>query len=200
MPANMKTKSFKMPVSSLLVSAKEAAVNRDIRSPSKKQEQTSNEGGHDVSPRGVLLSYVDDLVNSAAKSGSNQIGTRDGRHLDRLLTSTMKACAKDILRDAFDKYSTQEAMEKDALLESPDRASSAMAAAVVTPARKSQAVIRPLQLQEAIDLEHEDDTGDAHYAEESTTDEFLADLQEEVLLQSLLCKRMREKKELISSN
>jgi hypothetical protein len=134
---------------------------------------------------------VGELLSEAVKSGVAQISTRSARRLD----CCIDACAKELLLQAIDKFAdTSDQLGKEEQQQSTlaDRRviatpETTTTTAVAPPVADGIPEVTPVPLESQMQLEEED--GD------SNVDELLLELQEEVLLQSLLHKRIHEKKE-----
>jgi hypothetical protein len=149
----------------------------------------------DVSPKSLLFDYVQELVKDAGKSGDLSMSLRCERKLHRLISACVDVAAKEILHAALEKY----ANEKDTVLplkhssSSPEKVISGTATTVITPGTRTVEIELDAVVEEGI-LET-DDEDDRSVTSTSTTDEFLAELQEEVILQSLLHKWIHDRKE-----
>jgi hypothetical protein len=154
----------------------------------KKKQQLD----HYESPNAILYEYVKELVSTARRTGDGKISQRSARQLQRLIGACVDVAAKELLHSALEKYALQknscvfegtQSESSSLMLTSPDKASSAAVETIaVTPATTVD--------QESVDLSDDEES-----ISSTTTDEFLAELKDEVVLQCLLHKRIHEKKE-----
>jgi hypothetical protein len=161
--------------------------------------------GKTLSPKWLLFAYVEELVDSAAKSCDGKILPRSARHLHKLIGACVEAAATELLHAALekyavDKYEATEPMEKT--LCSPEKVTSLgqqPTTVVVSPANPETVIFNAdeanntTRIRNAVveDVDEEEDS----YATTTAADVFLSDLKEEVVLQTLLHKRIHEKKE-----
>jgi hypothetical protein len=192
---NMRTKSQRGAIAKLVNAANQKASEYGDESPAKERYKSKPL----ESPKELLFAYVQELVTAAGANGDGRLSQRSTRRLHRMILCCVDTAAKELLHASLEKYVN----EKDNYvagyksLVSPERIHS-LSGTVVTPDSTTE-VIPPVVLAQAaiqdgnaIDIESGDDesTGTA-----TTTDEFLSELKEEVLLQSLLHKRIHDKKE-----
>lgn len=198
---NLRTKSQRGSLPKLLgaVQNQKDDANEGNQKPKSKQQSKQN-----ISPKNLLLDYIQELVVDAVANNKNKISLRDWRALDKMITTCFNVAAKDILHLALEKLSFierddgLEGMNKKthALIMSPEATLSANN--LVTPTA-TFAAHRPPVLDDddvVAVLDFDDNVNEANQVTETTTttDEFLAELQEEVVLQSLLHKRIHQKK------
>jgi hypothetical protein len=172
----------------------DAATKQD-RKGNKKLEQ------HNVSPKGLLFEFIHELVSEAGKTGNQSISERSARKLERLMLACVDTAAKELVHAVVEKFASvqERSMGGDQLqskaLFSPTRVSSTATmdeTVVVSPA--TTAIDVDLQATPVVALFGDAGTDDDDESMD-TTDEFLAELKDEVVLQSLLHKRIHEKKE-----
>jgi hypothetical protein len=160
----------------------------------------------DHSPKSVLFSFVQELVLDAGKTGESNISPRAERKLHRLILACVDTAAKDLLISALEKYSfgkeggLQEAGNTKEILLSPERVVSHQEQqeqffGLVTPSGNSN--IERIELGGVVDLQEDGmvSDGDNDELAVTTVNDFLSELKEEVLLQTLLHKRIHEKDE-----
>lgn len=191
---NIRTKSQKGTVTQLL---ELASAVQDIPQPMKhdgKPKQLK-----DLSPKSLLLLFVSELVSEASVTGSSKISTRSLRKLRRLFDASVDVEAKDLLHASVEKMSWVGA--SSTLVNTDNGGTDATTSDLVSPVKVGSTLIQTVtpptdvsvlitqNAEEDVELLLEDETS------VSTVDEFIAELQEEVLLQSLLLKRIHEKKE-----
>jgi hypothetical protein len=149
------------------------------------------------SPKELLFAYVQELVMSAGSSGDGKMSQRSTRRLRRLILCCVDLAAKDLLHASLEKY----ANEKDTFVStnkafvSPERISSSLvvgSGTFVTPVSQE---VTTLDHEEAAVMDIDSGDEDESIISTTTTDNFLSELKEEVLLQSLLHKRIHERKE-----
>jgi hypothetical protein len=170
-----------------------------------KDRSESKQGKTVMSPKAVMLTYIQELVKEAAQSGSLSISPRANRKLQRMMFACVDVAAKDMLFVALEKYAmgTPEKYNNDGqLLMSPEKAMSSSAVAVVSPPTEVDSLIGndvSLGTGETIEVDSDDDlVDDLTIATTTTTtsvDEFLSEMKEDLVLQTLLHKRIHEKKE-----
>jgi hypothetical protein len=139
----------------------------------------------------------------AGISGERDITARGGRKLQRLILACVDAAAKELLQGTLEKYALGKEMGFEStanakqMIMSPERTAS-QSGVLVTPTGTS--TIATVDVDFVNNLEggevevlagEEDDDG----LTVSTVDNFLSELKEEVVLQSLLHKRIYEKEE-----
>jgi phage terminase small subunit len=178
----------------------------DANAAALKQRLDSKKVCADYSPKAVLLSYIQELVGDAAKNGDASMSPRVSRKLERMMVAYVDVAAKDILHSALEKFAAQnekyacEIMDAKVIV-SPEKAMSSTIE-VVTPS------VPEVILGAAAALDVEDATNASHggddYDDEddlkvvtvaTTVDDFISEMNEEVVLQTLLHKRVYEKKE-----
>lgn len=151
----------------------------------------------DISPKGLLLSFLSELVMDAAKTGEAKLSKRSQRKLTRLIDAAVDVEARDLLHAALSKlaFGKMEAMEtaKDSV-RSPDKPSSSVQVISPTTATPPTAA-GPRTCKEGVTVDLLEEEDEEEPESPSSMDEFIAELQEEVLLQSLLHRRVLEKKE-----
>jgi hypothetical protein len=163
---------------------------------SEAEERSNNKkkSSNNMSPNVLLLEYVAELVvATAGTTGHGKISMRSARKLHRMMLACVDVAAKELLHAALEKYASQKEVFAD---------EEKQTASLVSPERQhstNEAAIRTHGFAEA-PVELEDDAGYLSDDERSigsttTTDEFLVELKEEVVLQSLLHKRIHDKKE-----
>jgi hypothetical protein len=199
---SLRTKSQKGALPKLLdVANKQASELVDVAA----KDNTSNRK-ESVSPKNQVFSYVQELVSEAVKAGDERISLRSSRKLHRLLVSWVDTAAKELLQTTLERY----ANEKDCFVagaglkeqQSPDKISST--ATVVTPPELRPPVVALFDDDSTANVteiwDNEDIDDDQSTVTTTTiTNEFLSDLKEEVILQSLLHKRIHDKKERVFS-
>jgi hypothetical protein len=150
-----------------------------------------------LSPKQMLFAYVEELVMLAANSSEEQLSQRAGRKLQRLIAGSVDLAAKELLHSMLEKYASENLLlvddcgKQDTLL-SPEKVSS------TTTTTTTTATVTPMGSQTSHGINGEqvivDDDEDS-VVTTTTTDDFMSELKDEVLLQSLLHKRIHEKKE-----
>jgi hypothetical protein len=150
----------------------------------------------DHSPKSLLYAFVQDLVMDAGKSGDGTISPRAGRKLQRLILACVDIAAKELLQAVLEKYALGKEMgmatpmNPKELLMSLERIQSQ--GGIVTPS-SGISTISAIAIDEENIVEENIDDDDETVV--SAMDEFLSELKEEVVLQSLLHKRIYEKEE-----
>ena len=165
-----------------------------------------------LSPKGLLLGYIQELVSEAAQSGNVEIDNRTLRKLQRLITSSVDVAAKELLHsfiEKYEKYAAEqykddvvEVTKKQAvllspppvLLSPPEEVLSSEAADGVAPVVVFDTP-QPVACHPPTNNKHDPVVLDFDDEQDATTNEFLSELKEEVVLQSLLHKRIYDKKE-----
>jgi hypothetical protein len=150
----------------------------------------------DHSPKSVLYAFVQELVLDAGKSGERNISPRAQRKLQRLILACVDVAAKELLYTVLEKYSVGKEMgleelgnPKGSSLMSPERIVSEPQVLVTPSGIETIEVDGVEALQEdTITLDDDDDELTV-----TTAADFLSELKEEVLLQTLLHKRIYEK-------
>jgi hypothetical protein len=155
------------------------------------------------SPQSVLYAFVQELVLDAARTGECNMSPRAERKLHRLILACVDVAAKELLYSAFAKYSLgkepgiHETANTKGILMSPERVWSQQEDQVlVTPSGNSE--VQAIVVDGAVvDLQDEGvmENADDDELTVTTADDFLSELKEEVVLQSLLHKRIYEKDE-----
>jgi hypothetical protein len=156
----------------------------------------------DVSPKTAFLTYIEEIVNNAGNKGDGNISKRARRKLQRLMVACVDGAARDLLHSALEKFAAMQedtyCMDGKALL-SPDRVMST--ATFITPEAGLPpplgSITADVTLEnETVALDSDDDIDeDLTIVSATTADEFISSLKEEVLLQTLLHKRIHDKKE-----
>jgi hypothetical protein len=199
---SMRTKSLKGAVPKLLdVAMKQGQATAGTDE--LKKESNNKKAQTDISSKGFMLSYVLDLIKQAAATSNGTLSERDLRKLSRLFDATVDTVAKDLLHTTIEKmgalmFSGESSLSAQA---TPDKVSSsneqATAINLVTPNTSGTDTIVARNLdQESLALEVSNDDEEEEEQQPATTaDEFIAELKEEVVLQSLLHRRVLEKKE-----
>jgi hypothetical protein len=95
-----------------------------IAKPNKKHESPNKT----VSPKGLLLEYVQELVIAAGRSGEGKMSARAKSYLHRLINSCIDMAAKELMHAIIEKY----ASEPDIVV--VDEEEGTKFAAVVSPA------------------------------------------------------------------
>lgn len=204
---NIRTKAQKGSLPKLL-----DVGNKQRGSEEANEHKSSNKkqgvADKNITPKGLLSAYVADLVMGAGRTGDGKISLRSGRKLKRLIQACVDVAAKELLHSLMEKYAVYQHNvvegKQEALMQSPEKYLSAPVetVAMVTPAASITA--RGVSAFVGVDedpiieaeAEAEDDVDDNdELSLVTTTDEFLSELKEEVILQSLLHKRIHEKKE-----
>jgi hypothetical protein len=67
--------------------------------------------GEEVSPQSILLSFVNELVVDAAKSGDGRISKRSHRQLQRLMNTCIDVAAKDLLHVVVERFAAKHVQE-----------------------------------------------------------------------------------------
>jgi hypothetical protein len=141
---------------------------------------------------------VNELVEDAGKSRVATISQQAERKLHRLIDACVDTAATEMIKSAIEKYvlggqdmyadKATTANSKQSLLLLPEKIGSnaVVGGFVVTPTAGATSTIAT---EEVVDIEDDDEIV------VSTANEFLAELREEVVLQSLLHKRIHEKNE-----
>ncbi|CAB9527704.1 unknown protein [Seminavis robusta] len=209
---NFRTKSEQGCVPKLL----EAAA--DVSSSSKKEAEPTGKASNkqlvmDLSPKTLLLGFFQELVEDAAKTGIGTVKERSARKLKCLMEVAIEVEAKELLHEAvatLEMGANKLGISMEIEAASPKKNEpSVKEPQVVTPTnanvrQQDKDTNPPVTDQEAnvqqvgnavekateLEEELEDDEKST-----STADEFILELQEEVLLQSLLHKQIHEKKE-----
>jgi hypothetical protein len=192
----LRTKAQRGSLPKLVEAGTQQASQVDVAS-TKESKKKKKYLEQSASPNALLYDYVTDLVATAGRTGEGEFSPRAKRNLQRMILACVDVAAKELLHSALDKYALQKdynVQEKQttAELTSPDRAISTGTIPVLTPASATT----DSSLDEVVVVEGNDGyLSDDDQSIGSTTDEFLAELKEEVVLQSLLHKRIHEKKE-----
>jgi hypothetical protein len=195
---NMRTKSQKGVLPKLVDFGNKKQASETDMLASKERSKYSKELKQMISPKSLLFSYVEELVTGAGSNGDGTISLRASRKLHRLIVACVDVAAKELLQSALDKYALEKesfvAIDKVSLL-SPERVSSStLVNGIVTPA--TSVFVDPITEPRDDNVQPLDDSDiDDDSIETSSTSEFLSELKEEVVLQSLLHKRIHEKKE-----
>jgi hypothetical protein len=166
-------------------------VNLGNKQAASEAEEAENKASNNnnkkiyTSPKSVVLyDFIAKLVYKAGASGDGKISARSARQLECLVVACVQEAAKDILHAALEKYAAfdkQSAIDYEPAksLQSPERVTSANITATVA--------VTPLQAKVLTVVDEEDDP----IVEEgttNTTDDFILELKEEVVLQTLLHK------------
>jgi hypothetical protein len=179
--------------------------NKIASNPTPKGQGEKKQDDNVVHPKIGLLTYIEELVNEAANNGERNITKRVKRHLLRLMGACVDTAAKDLLHTALEKFALQNdpynnMMDGKALM-SPEKVMSATATVQqVTPVgiEASPPVVSEVAFgNEAIVLDSDDDLDDQLTVGTTVTatDDFISSLKEEMVLQTLLHKRIHDKKE-----
>jgi hypothetical protein len=193
----LRTKSQRGSISKLVNAASQLCS--DVGKPSEKQGRNKTKTVE--SPKDLLFLYVKELIAGAVKSGDEKISPRSLRKLHRLFVCCVDIAAKELLQASLEQYANEkeECLVADKTLLSPERVSSSSVAAgtVVTPSDVITAIGNDNDTAEMELLLDDDDlsTTTTTTTITTTTDAFLSGLKEEVLLQSLLHKRIHDRKE-----
>jgi hypothetical protein len=195
---SLRTKSQKGSLPNLVeVGNKKAAI--DASAAAANERIAGKKGGKEVSPKDVIFTYIKELISEAASTGEAKITARANRKLQRMMMTCVDVAAKDLLHAALEKFAVQNEKycnKSEETMMSPERVMSSTI--VVTPPIIIDAP--PLETvavalgNEAIDVDS-DDEDDLTIVSATTADEFLAEMKEEVILQTLLHKRIHEKSE-----
>lgn len=176
--------------------ASDVATSKTI---SKKKAQVD-------SPKSLLLSFVQELVATAVEIGDDKISARSSRKLHRLVLLCVDYAAKELLASALEKYANAKETSETTFM-SPDKVASGATGidVLVTPSSTTveDSLAPPIEEFETIEVvdvdEDDDDESMVTAATATTTDDFISDLKEEIILQSLLYRRIHEKKERVFS-
>jgi hypothetical protein len=189
----LRTKSQKGPQQKLV----DAGIKEESKPMDVAPKQDHCKSKQMISPKSLLISYVQELVTGAVKTGEDRISLRSARNFHRLLLSCVDVAAKELLHASLEKYANQ----KDSIVEgkemlSAEKLSSSSTARVVSPpdeTRPAAAVFANVDEDDETVFDIDDD--EESIATTTKTDDYLSELKEEVLLQSLLHKRIHDKKE-----
>ena len=149
-----------------------------------------------MKPRTDLLAYILDLFEKAVKRGDNTISNRDERSLRREIRCAIDIAAKDLLHGWLEKYAS--IIDGDSDLMSPQKIHSS--ATIVTPSDVRPIATTTINQDDTKNAGIDNKSGDTSDAtsdedETLTANAFVSEMREEVLLQSLLYKRIHDKKE-----
>jgi hypothetical protein len=154
------------------------------------------------STKQVLFGYVEELVMEAANSREDRMSQRSARKLHRLIAGAVDLAAKELLQSMLEKYASEnmfmDDFDKQDTLLSPEKVASSTTTTTVTVtpmASQTHGLNDPETVEDGNSCEVIQDDDDLSVVSTTTTDEFLMELKDEVLLQSLLHKRIHEKKE-----
>jgi hypothetical protein len=201
---NLRTKSQRGSLPNLLNAAMKAP---SVTTQPKADYPVKHKGvlATDHLPKSLLYAFVQELVMDAAKFGDGKISSRCERKLQRLMSTCIDSEAKQLLHSAIEKYVLcvkEMQMEEDELIASPEKIQSSAQAAIVSPVIP---VANTTTTQDTTPLIDDNngvlavgDVVDVVDEDEVTVpviDDFLIELKEEVLLQTLLLKRVHEKNE-----
>jgi hypothetical protein len=152
-----------------------------------------------VTPKSALYEYIAELVSEAAVNGDGKLSARSARQLDRLVVAFAQSLAKDVLQAALEKSSQLDKegySEYEELLSPiPMKVESAVVHSdtpVVISTTGVQVTPAPSEVVIADDV---DDSGPQITEDTTIVDSFIVNIQEEILLQGLLHKRIHEKRE-----
>jgi hypothetical protein len=221
---SLQAKLQKSTLMKLLAAGKNNEATTDEPPTQAKMKQDARSPNKTFSSKGLLLEYIHDIVIGAGERGDRKMPSRALSYLNQLVTSCVDVAAKDLLHAIIEKYAfEQDVVEGKQLVLSPPNPvavlSSTPKRVVVDPVgvviinlavdfdgevRQSPAsfAVRPATHNENdpvllafdhVDVDALDD--DESLIGTTTTTEFLSKLKEEVVLQSLLHKRIHEKKE-----
>jgi hypothetical protein len=189
---NMRTKSQRGSLTKLLAAVNVHQSSEECKDNSLKEDSKGNRQKKlDQSPKALLFALLEELVSEAGSSGDGRLSARSSRKFQRLFIACVDTAAKELIHVALEKLgSLQESVvgeeKEQSLIFSPERISSTVG--LVSPAGTIATVNVPIEVADANEDEDDDQSMD-------TTNEFIAELKEEVVLQSLLHKRIHEKKE-----
>lgn len=138
----MRTKSQKGALPKLLdVATKKDTEVFDDNDDSSKKPSNKQQVGKELSPKGLLMTYVLQLVEEASKSRSGKLSPASQRYLIRLFNAAVDVEAKDLLHAALEKIGS--GLFKDpskATSSTPDKVAHALderSSVLVTPSASS---------------------------------------------------------------
>jgi hypothetical protein len=199
--SSTRTKSQRKPLAHLieLCIPNETAAIAKMPYAMKKQGSLGGEKEH-ISPHSILLAFVKEQIEDAARTGNGTFSHRSSRQLQRLMTTCIDVAAKDLLHVVVEKFVSKHAQEEMKEEFMSPRGKTATATIItpsdsITVATGLPSVIVTGEVSEGGYDEEETLDDDASVSTKATADEFMSELKEEVLLQSLLHKRIHERKE-----
>ena len=225
----LRTKSQRSVLMKLLAAG--SATTTYKRSPDINKMDTSASPRKTVSPKGLLMEYIQELLVAAAEAGpsvNGKISARASRTLHRLITSCVDVAAKELLHAMIEKYAIEQ--QENVICEEGKQGEVSLLPDPVVSSRlltDEVVVVAPVALafddavgdsmpgmteilagdppiaDDIIDVDDDDiiDVDDGGVGEDddsvrsTTTIEFLSELKEEIVLQSLLHKRIHDKKQ-----
>jgi hypothetical protein len=194
---NLRTKSQKGSLPNLVNIGTKQASEADKEQCKKKPVNKA------LSPKELLLAHVQELVMLAVNTGEERMSQRAERKLQRVIAVTVDLAARELLQGMLEKYANSKDIVGDGgkhdLQLSPEKVSSSTTT-IVTPttsqtSERTNNTPATLLEDDNLVIQLEDDEEDMSVTTTTTTDEFMFDLKEEMVLQSLLHKRIHEKKE-----
>jgi hypothetical protein len=211
---SMRTKSQREAIGELLALCKKG-TRSDESTPKETARMDDGNGNKNkekldsgkVSPQSFLLSYIQDLVKTASKTGDGKMSRRTQRQLQRMMTTCIDHAAKDLLHDVLAKFTAKHAVENNGeefMSPKANKLNAKMAtASIVTPSDCSTVMTGPPSVvmtsavsesgfDEDETLQDEDDVS---VSTKAAADEVMSEIKQESLLQSLLYERIHERKE-----
>jgi hypothetical protein len=106
----LRTKSQRSTLMKLLSAGRSAAVkNKETDDIPPNLKTTKHPSPHKtVTPKGLLLGYIQELAIEAGESGNGKLNGRALRTLQRLITSCVDAAAKELLHAVMEKYAIEQ--------------------------------------------------------------------------------------------
>jgi hypothetical protein len=111
---NLRTKSQRSLLAKLLIAGgggvasnnKNIEGSDDIIAKQNKKHESPNKTA--VSPKGLLLEYVQELVIAARRSGEGKMSAMANNYLHRLINSCIDMAAKELMHAIIEKYASEQ--------------------------------------------------------------------------------------------